>query len=79
MSTLVTLHPKIILKEMRTLQTHMILIMLMYSLKSPFEQDKNFREDQNLFLSDFLMDASVDYESNISIRSTVIDFFDELF
>lgn len=54
--------------------------MALYSLKSPYEQDKNFNSDRNLFVTELLKDASVDggdYASDVSIRSTVLDFIDE--
>lgn len=54
--------------------------MCMYSLKSPFEQEKNYKEDKNLFVTELLKDASVDggdYQSELSIRSTMLDFLDE--
>ena len=79
MSTLISLYPKMILKEMKPLTGSLLLCMFMYSLKSPFEQEKNFHEDQNLFLTDFLMESSVDYDSQLSIRSTMVDYIDELF
>ena len=53
--------------------------MFLYSLKNKYELEKTFQEDKNQFLSDFLMETSVDYESTVSIRSTVVDFLDEAF
>ena len=55
------------------------MVMLLYSLKSPFELEKHYQEDKNVFLQEFLMDTEIDYESQISIRSTVVDFLDEVF
>lgn len=55
------------------------MTMFLYSLKSPHELDRTYKQDQNLFLSEFLMETSVDYESLVSIRSTVVDFVDEAF
>jgi hypothetical protein len=55
------------------------MTMFLYSLKSPYELEKIYRNDQNQFLSEFLMETSVDYESLVSIRSTVVDFVDEAF
>jgi hypothetical protein len=63
MSTLITLYPKVVLREMKSLTPNLLLCMFMYSLKSPYEQEKNFIEDQNLFLTDFLMEVSVNYDS----------------
>lgn len=79
MSTLITLYPKVLLKDLKSLTPSLLLCMFMYSLKSPFEQEKNYKEDQNLFLTDFLMEVTLDYQSMVSIRSTVIDFLDEVF
>jgi hypothetical protein len=78
-STLISLYPKVIFKDLKNLTPCLLLIMFMYSLKSPFEQEKNYREDKNLFLADFLMDTSVDYQSQVAVRSTVIDLLDEAF
>jgi hypothetical protein len=55
------------------------MTMFLYSLKSPYELEKIYKNDQNQFLSEFLMETSVDYESLVSIRSTVVDFVDEAF
>ena len=79
MSTLMSLFPKLIYKDLKNLMPTFLLTIFLYSLKSPYEQDKNYREDKNLFLADFLMETSTDYESMISIRSTVIDVLDEAF
>ena len=79
MSTLISLYPKIILKEQKSLMPSLLLCLLMYSLKSPYEAEKNYKNDKNVFLTEFLMDASVDYESNLSIRSSTIDFVDQFF
>lgn len=51
--------------------------MLSYCLESPYQWEKNFIEDKNLFITDFIVDASVDYENSVAIRSTVIDFIEE--
>jgi hypothetical protein len=63
MSTLISLYPKVILKELKAMNQSLLLCMFMFSLKSPYEQEKNCRDDRNVFLTDFLMDTSVDYES----------------
>ena len=79
MSTLMSLYPKQIYKELKPIIPTFLLTTFLYSLKSPFEQEKNFTEDKNLFLADFLMETSIDYESMVSIRSTVVDLLDEAF
>jgi hypothetical protein len=79
MSTLMSLYPKQIYKELKPILPTFLLTTFLYSLKSPFEQEKNFTEDKNLFLADFLMETSIDYESMVSIRSTVVDLLDEAF
>ena len=56
-----------------------LVTIFQYSLKSPYEQEKFYMEDKNNFLADFLMETSVDYESMVSIRSTVVDLLDEAF
>lgn len=56
-----------------------LITCFLYSMKSPFEQEKFFTEDKNTFLADFLMESSIDYESMVSIRSTVLDILDEVF
>jgi hypothetical protein len=79
MSTLMTLSPKLIYKDLRNILPIFLMTCFLYSLKSPFEQEKFFTEDKNTFLADFLMETSIDYESMVSIRSTVIDLLDEAF
>jgi len=79
MSTLMSLYPKLIYKDLKNLMPTFLLTLFLYSLKSPYEQDKNYREDKNLFLAEFLMETSIDYESMVSIRSTVVDVLDEAF
>jgi hypothetical protein len=74
-----SLYPKQIYKELKSLMPTFMVTIFLYSLKSPFEQEKNFKEDRNLFLADFLMEVSIDYESMVSIRSTVVDLLDEAF
>jgi hypothetical protein len=60
MSTLVSLYPKIILKELKTYSPSLVLSMCMYALKSPFELERNYKEDKNLFVTELLKDASID-------------------
>lgn len=79
MSTIMSIYPKLIFKDLKPLTAPLLLTMFLYSLKSPFESQKTYSDDQNLFLTDFLMETSVDYDSAVSIRSTVVDFLDEAF
>lgn len=79
MSTIMSLYPKQIYKELKPFMPTFLTTIFLYSMKSPYEQEKNFTEDKNLFLADFLMETSIDYESMVSIRSTVVDLLDEAF
>ena len=45
MSTLMTLYPKQILKELKPLTQPLLLTMFLYSLKNKFELEKTFKED----------------------------------
>ena len=38
-----------------------LVTIFLYSLKSPYEQEKFYMEDKNTFLADILMETSVDY------------------
>ena len=53
MSTIILVHPKIILQELKTLQEPLVLTMLLYGIKG-FELEKIFLEDKNHFLEIFL-------------------------
>lgn len=79
LSTMMSLYPKQVLKDLKALTQPLLMTMFLYSLKSPYELEKVYREDQNSFLSEFLMETSVDYDSLVSIRSTLVDFVDEAF
>ena len=76
MSTIISVHPKIILQELKNLQEPLVLTMLLYGIKG-FELEKIFLEDKNHFLVDFL-EEDEDYESQISIRNTITDFLEDI-
>lgn len=73
MSTLLALYPKQSPKG-----PALMLTMCLYSLKNPFVVERQYQEDQNVFVSELLKDGSeADYQDSLSIRSTMLDFVEE--
>lgn len=60
MSTLVSLHPKVVLKEMKPLTESLLTAMFLYCIKG-CQSEKLFTDDKNTFLIEFLEEE--DYEN----------------
>lgn len=61
MSTLLSLHPKVVLKELKPLQEPLLTVMFFYCIKG-LEQERLFLQDKNIFLIEFL-ETSEEYEN----------------
>lgn len=60
---------------MKSIMEYLLTVMFSYCIKGT-HTEKIFADDKNQFLIEFL-ESEENYESNVSIRSTVCEFLEE--
>eukprot|EP00347_Sterkiella_histriomuscorum_P016065 403354618 len=75
MSTIISHHPKTVLRQFKQVNEVLLTVMFQYCIEG-VQYERTYSQDPNIFLIDFL-ESGEDYETMISIRSTVIDFIEE--
>ncbi|CDW89210.1 UNKNOWN [Stylonychia lemnae] len=74
-STLISLHHKVVLKDLKSVNEQLLVVMFSYCIKGT-QTEKIFADDKNQFLIEFL-DSEENYENQVSIRSSVCDFLED--